>query len=137
MNLSNDVLYVLDQDQQSGKVISADDYIPPFIQERKAQDSLQILKSATDAIQNRAITRDNSETERSMERTVQIFNSLINSDLLNEAQGWLFMACVKLARSQQGEFHMDDYIDAAAYVALAGESAAKAVNDGPERPDGS
>ena len=88
-------------------------------------DARSILKQASDAIQNRAITRDNSDTERSMARTINIFNGLINSDLLNEANGWLFMACVKLARSQQGQFHLDDYIDAAAYIALAGEAAAR------------
>ena len=35
----------------------------------------------------------------------------------------MFMACVKLSRSQQGDFHEDDYIDAAAYIALAGAAA--------------
>ena len=97
----------------------------PQIRYEANNDARSILKQASDAIQNRAITRDNSESERSMQRTVNIFNGLINFDLMTEPQGWLFMACVKLARSQQGQFHLDDYIDAAAYIALAGEAAAR------------
>lgn len=90
----------------------------------RPQTSYQILRDAGDCIHARAIIRDDGSV-RTMGRTVNIFNGLINNDLLSEAQGWLFMACVKLSRSQQGEFHLDDYVDAAAYVALAGEAAAK------------
>ena len=42
---------------------------------------------------------------------------------LTEEEGWIFMVFLKLARSQQGEFKLDDYVDMAAYAALAGESA--------------
>jgi hypothetical protein len=95
--------------------------------ERKAYvtDAPQILREAYDAIQERAIVRDNSESERSMQRTVDLFNGLINDNLMTESLGWLFMVAVKMGRSQQGQFHLDDYVDAAAYIALAGEAAAK------------
>ena len=42
---------------------------------------------------------------------------------LTETQGWLFMALLKMSRAKGGEFNSDDYIDGAAYFALAGESA--------------
>ena len=89
-----------------------------------------ILRDAGDAICERQITRDNG-SEKSMRRTLRVFQSLTGQDLMTESQGWLFMACVKLGRSQQGKFHQDDYTDAVAYIALAGEAAAKEAEDGP------
>jgi len=86
--------------------------------------SVNILKQASDAICERSITRDNGE-DKSMLKTLKVFSELVGHEVMTESEGWLFMACVKLGRSQQGKFHLDDYIDAAAYVALAGEAAAK------------
>ena len=81
-----------------------------------------ILYAAAKAIADRSSTRDNGD-EKSMKRTVGFFNMLADTGL-TEREGWLFLACVKLCRSQQGDFHVDDYIDAASYIALAGESEA-------------
>lgn len=87
-------------------------------------DAELILKEAANGIRDRAATRDN-EKEKSMTRTLRVFSQLVGHEPMPESEGWLFMACVKLGRSQQGGFHLDDYVDAAAYVALAGEAAAK------------
>ena len=84
----------------------------------KAQD---ILISGAMAIKDRSSVRDD-DCGKSMSRTVGFFDSLTGKEM-TEREGWIFMACVKLSRSQQGEFHEDDYIDAAAYIALAGAAA--------------
>ena len=84
----------------------------------EAQD---ILLDAANAISDRSDIRDD-DCGKSMIRTVAMFNNL-TGEMITEKEGWFFMACVKLARSQQGQFHLDDYIDASAYIALAGEAA--------------
>lgn len=87
------------------------------------------LLEAADTIGQRAAERDRAEGERSMRRAVRIFNELragtcVNgSGALTERDGWLFMACLKLARMQGGKYRRDDYVDGAAYIALAGECA--------------
>lgn len=83
-----------------------------------------ILMTSVDEMKDRAAKRDNTQGERSMARTVNVFNTLTGNQLTEE-QGWLFMVCLKLARGSQGAFHLDDYVDAAAYCALQGEAAAK------------
>lgn len=65
-----------------------------------------------------------SDGERSMGKTVQLFNTLTGHELTEE-QGWMFMVCLKMVRSQSGNYQADDYIDGAAYFGLAGESANK------------
>jgi hypothetical protein len=85
--------------------------------ENKAED---VLLAAADAIGERAAQRDLAE-ERSMARTVAMFNSLTGADM-SEREGWVFQALLKLSRAQGGSFSVDDYIDGAAYIALAAES---------------
>jgi hypothetical protein len=81
----------------------------------------QILQKAQDAMKSRATERDRDE-ERSMLPCVKAFNA-ITGHRLTEEQGWLFMVILKLSRSQGGcQDVIDDYIDGAAYFALAGES---------------
>lgn len=81
----------------------------------------QILQKAQDAMKSRAAERDRDE-ERSMLPCVKAFNALTGHKLTEE-QGWLFMVVLKLSRSQGGHQNVaDDYIDGAAYFALAGES---------------
>jgi hypothetical protein len=87
-----------------------------------------ILRSAAQAIQDRAAARD-MQAERSMGRTVAAFNAL-TGHTLSEREGWLFMVALKAARATAGAHHDDDYTDGAAYFALAGECAAKS----PARP---
>ena len=85
-------------------------------------DALDILIAAADCIGNRAEQRDQPDGERSMRRAVTAFNA-ITGHTLSEREGWLFMVFLKAARAQGGRFVLDDYIDGAAYFALAGESA--------------
>lgn len=80
----------------------------------------RVLETAKENIQQRASTRD-IDQERSMARTVATFNSLTQHSL-TEHDGWIFMVVLKLARAYGGKYHVDDYIDAASYAALAAES---------------
>jgi len=89
------------------------------------------LRTAAATIQDRGVHRDTSaegaQQERSMAATVAAFNALEGTSL-TERQGWAFMQVLKLARSaasaRNGQFNPDDFVDGAAYAALAGESAA-------------
>ena len=92
-------------------------------------DATEILNSAAGHMKERAATYD-KRGERSIEKTVDMFNTLTGHSLTSE-QGWLFMTCLKMVRAQQGEFRADSYEDGAAYFALAGESAftARATSD--------
>jgi len=82
----------------------------------------EILSNAAAEMDNRANTYDQPAGERSMTKTVALFNAL-SGQALTEVDGWKFMACLKLARSEQGDHRPDNYIDGAAYMALAGEAA--------------
>lgn len=80
------------------------------------------LTQAQTELTDRATTYDDPDGERSMEATVQMFNALTNHNLTTE-QGWKFMVCLKLVRSEQGDFRADNFVDGAAYFGLAGEAA--------------
>lgn len=81
--------------------------------------ALYFLDSAISTISQRAASRD-QDHERSMARTVDVFNAITGMSL-SELDGWKFMIALKLARSAQGSFHEDDYVDLCGYAALAGE----------------
>lgn len=83
-----------------------------------------ILVTAADAIADRASQRDHANGERSMARTIKSFNALTGHNL-SEEDGWIFAAVLKLSRSRGGRFVLDDYVDGAAYIALAGECGLK------------
>jgi hypothetical protein len=83
-----------------------------------------ILQTAAQHMQERAATYDQQGGERSIGKTVSMFNILTGHGLTDE-QGWLFMTCLKMVRAQQGRYRADSYEDGAAYFALAGESAAQ------------
>lgn len=80
------------------------------------------LNQANRQLMERASQRDSPDGERSMRRCVAAFNALYGTDL-TETQGWQFMSLLKKARAAQGAYREDDYVDDAAYAALAGESA--------------
>ena len=82
----------------------------------------KLLDDAAQALRDRAVTRDAESGERSMARTVAIFNAMTGQNL-TELEGWRFMISLKLARGMQGQAHLDDYVDLAGYAALAGECA--------------
>lgn len=80
----------------------------------------EILGIAYETMQERSQSYDAPEGERSMAAIVAMFNSLTGHQI-TEAQGWKFMVLLKLVRSEQGKDKIDNYVDACAYVALAGE----------------
>ena len=101
-------------------------YFKPSEQGRKddTPKAVQILNEAVSIMAERGKSYDKSggEAERSMPKIVAMFNALTGHELTPE-QGWKFMCCLKLARSEQGEYREDNYLDGAAYMALAGEEA--------------
>lgn len=83
------------------------------------------LEEAAQTMRARAALRDAQETgERSMERTVSIFNIWTGNNL-SVKDGWRFMVALKQAREIQGKYNRDDYVDLAAYASLLGEEEAK------------
>lgn len=97
-------------------------------QATEAATATDILQEATECLTARAVERDREGGERSMKAAVTAFNSL-TGHTLSEVDGWNFMLVLKLARSYGGCFKLDDYVDAAAYAALAGEAGAKEANN--------
>lgn len=83
-----------------------------------------LLEKAAEIMRDRSAERD-TEKERAMAKTVAMFNAAFPDKALTEYEGWLFMFFLKIARAHGGRFREDDYIDGAAYVALAGECRAK------------
>lgn len=82
-----------------------------------------VLQQALQHMEDRAATYDSSSTgERSIGPTVEAFNAITGHTLTDE-EGWLFMAILKMVRSQQGNFKADNYEDGAAYFALMCEEA--------------
>lgn len=92
----------------------------------------EILQKAASHMENRAATYDKPDGERSMGKTVAAFNA-ITGHALTEEQGWLLMGLLKMARSQQGAFKIDNYEDESAYAALRGECAAKERGKGLDK----
>jgi hypothetical protein len=79
-----------------------------------------ILRKGIEAMEQRAQLRDKPEGERSMAKTVALFNTYTGNNL-SEADGWSFMIFLKMVRSQGGSFHEDDYVDGASFFGLLGE----------------
>lgn len=82
----------------------------------------EILRTAAAAIEQRSPERDDEAGGKTMRKAVAIF-AAAEGVKLTESQGWQFMTCVKMARASQGNFQLDDFVDLAAYAALAGEAA--------------
>ena len=89
----------------------------------------EFLEAGVKHMKDRASERDTEDGERSMKSTVDAFNAIFADCIVNqggkmtEEQGWHFMALLKISRSKGGDYRQDDYEDAAAYQALAGETA--------------
>jgi hypothetical protein len=84
------------------------------------KEAPELLEQAAATMRERSAERD-TDKERAMTRTVAIFNSMFPDKALTEYEGWMFMVALKLARAHGGSYREDDYIDAPAYLALAGE----------------
>lgn len=90
----------------------------------KAMTAPSFLEIASQQLRQRGELRDSEGGERSIAKTVAIFNAWTGHKL-SEDDGWRFMIALKQAREIQGKFHDDDYIDGAAYFSLLGESLAE------------
>lgn len=103
-------------------------YLRPYTEhlhpKKKLLTAGNILQTAAKHMEDRAATYDQQGGERSIGKTVAMFNNLTGHGLTEE-QGWLFMTCLKMVRAQAGRYRADSYEDGAAYFALAGESAAQ------------
>lgn len=88
------------------------------------KSALDILSEAGAVLEDRGRERDTEQGERSMAKTVAMFNLLAGTHL-TEVQGWQFMQILKLVRSSQGAYRADDYLDGIGYAALAAEAASK------------
>lgn len=88
-------------------------------------DAKTILIAAADHQDERAAAYDAPAGERSIAKTVAMFNALTGHQLA-EKDGWFFMVCLKSARAYQGREKADNYEDGTSYFALAGECALKA-----------
>ena len=83
-----------------------------------------VLKAGAMHMEDRAATYDAPNGERSMAKTVEMFNTLTGYEL-SEEDGWSLMIILKMVRSRQGNYKLDNYEDGAAYFALAAETANK------------
>lgn len=92
-----------------------------------SQSAADFLEKALGHLKDRGVTYDKPQGERSMGKTVAMFNEL-TGHTLTEEQGWKFMVLLKLVRSEQGAFKADNFEDGSAYFALAGESASTVNN---------
>lgn len=93
--------------------------------------AIELLEKAAGHLKDRAATYDKPEGERSIGAAVKAFNAVTGDGLMDsEERGWLFMAILKMVRSQQGDYRADNYEDGAAYFALMGEAACEERNGG-------
>lgn len=92
-------------------------------------DAVHFLDAAAGHMGARASTYDSPQGERSMARTVAVFNAHHGTNL-TEAQGWHFMQVLKDVRLfQRGAFHQDSAEDGVAYASLKAEAKAREARD--------
>lgn len=83
----------------------------------------KVLLAAASHLEDRAVTYDNAEGERSIPLVIELFNKIRGKDL-TPADGWLIQVLLKIVRANQGDFKLDNFEDLAAYAALWGEESA-------------
>lgn len=84
----------------------------------------EILQAGLDAMKQRAVIRDAPAGERSAGKAADILTAWTGRQWVEE-DVWRCMTAVKMAREQQGAFHLDDYVDAGSFFALLGECRAR------------
>lgn len=90
-------------------------------------DAIAFLDKAEGLLKHRGIDYDSPEGERSMGKTVAMFNAMTGRDL-SAVDGWMFMMCLKMVRqATSAGFHQDSAEDLIAYAALAAEEGARGV----------
>lgn len=84
----------------------------------------ELLQEASSIMEERGKQYDQEGGERSMSKTVDMFNTATGRDL-TEVEGWFFMECLKNVRFFQNTKvpHADSIKDKIAYSALFGEAA--------------
>ena len=82
--------------------------------------AIEFISNAVKHLKDRAVTYDAPSGERSMRTTVKMFNAATGNGLTT-AEGWLFMMCLKIARTRQGMYKPDNYEDLVAYAGLYAE----------------
>ncbi len=107
---------------ESGEIKMLCEKVKKKITKREFITADKIMEQGVSEMKSRASTYDAEGGERSMSKTVDMFNALTSGEM-SEEQGWKFMCCLKLVRSEQGDYRDDSYVDGAAYFALAGETA--------------
>jgi len=89
--------------------------------------AIRTLMEAANIMEARALTYDSHSGERSMGKTVAVFN-IITGHNISEADGWLFMQSLKDVRQwSTPAYHEDSAIDSVAYAALKTEALDKGV----------
>tara|TARA_B100000809_G_scaffold250536_1_gene283100 strand:+ start:474 stop:998 length:525 start_codon:yes stop_codon:yes gene_type:complete len=124
---------MLDDDSGDGFGEMNEDEHTEFNTSNNTLSADQILMTSIKEMFDRSSTYDAPAGERSMGKTVAMYNAMIDSsEMMTVSQGWKFMAILKLVRSEQGDFRLDSFVDGASYFALAGESEMEldAVKDG-------
>lgn len=92
----------------------------------KSSQAEDFLKAGLEVLIQRGKQRNtNGGKERNMSSIVKIFAALTGHEL-TEDQGWLFMTCLKLVRSQTAaSFDEDSFVDGINYLALSAEAKRK------------
>lgn len=83
----------------------------------------EFLEKALGLLLDRGKNYDpDGQQERSMGKIVQVFNTITGKEL-TEAEGWLFMTCLKQVRLfNKPGFHKDSAEDLISYAALLAET---------------
>lgn len=106
---------------------AANDPMQPVSYSPATPNAMDFMRKGMGHMDDRASQYDAPEGERSMGKTVSMFN-ILTGHSLTETEGWKFMQVLKMVRSCQGDFREDNYEDGSAYAALAGESHAREVS---------
>lgn len=86
----------------------------------------ELLRRASDIMEQRAREYDKPEGERSVASVVKALNAIVGREALTEAEGWLFMELLKNVRLFSAKrYHADSALDGIAYAALMAEARAR------------
>ena len=85
----------------------------------------EILMKAADLVNN-SRQESHGDTFKNHEQIADFWNIYLDSKLkptvsINPDEVAMMLALLKVSRSQMGKQNMDDYVDGAAYMAIAGE----------------
>lgn len=87
----------------------------------------EILRTAADLVSGPR-KKQHGEVRDVFETATALFNIETGVEIAPE-DGIMFMVCLKIARISNGNFNIDDYIDACGYLALLGQLAGE-LNEG-------